>query len=112
MFGLFKKQPQVQTQEVEPVGLLPTAVVTNTGLRLGMWVNAVGRVGIVTDLDEPLEVTHTAADGTTVMELVDGVVVPSKAQYASALVRQATISEIPTNRYTNVEQLRVLGYKD
>lgn len=100
----------------EPEGPAPIAVapLTDPTARKGMWVNASGRIGIITNfINGDIEVTYTKSDGSTVMVMNDAeVVVPACALYPAQQVRRAVIGEIPTSRYESVELLKALGYGD
>lgn len=91
----------------------PTRVI-DTSVRIGTWVRAGDRIGIVSDLApaNSLEVTFTKADGTNLMTVIDEHAVPHREVFHQDLVRRAVIADIPRNRYETVEQLRALGYGD
>lgn len=103
--NLFKRK------KPEPVVFIPQEPVTH--IKQGSWAKAPdGRVGIVTDLGPQVEITLTAADGSTIMEIVDNQAVPATVVYPAESVVRASISDIPRNRYESVEQLKALGYGD
>lgn len=98
-----------------PLAVVPAPTrVIDTSLRVGTWVRAGERIGILSDYapHDSMEVTFTKADGTNLMTLVDEQVVPHREVFHRDLVRRAVIADIPRNRYETVEQLRALGYGD
>lgn len=93
-----------------------THALGNAGLRMGMWVQTDGQLGIVTGarIDGLVEVTLQKPDGFTLMELNEqDQAVPAVRVLDPANVEKAFIDQIPASRHPDVdhdEHLRKFGH--
>lgn len=94
-----------------------TDLLDANGLRVNMWCQVDGVLGIITGarIDGLLEVTLQKQDGTTLMELNEqDQAVPAVRVFEPAAVARATIEQIPASRHPDVDHethLRSFGYR-
>lgn len=112
-FDFFKPKSRSVTARPNSAPLVDQAVMSEYGLRIGMWVvGADDRVGILTGVgpDGTAIVMLVQEDGTNLMEVLELGLVNAQQSVSAPTLRQATREDIPLSRRPDVASATQFGY--